>query len=108
MGLIHILLNTPIRRRIRILQASIELLTNRIADLEEAILAATFPDHATRLRLSESIGQSVTIYTELSTLQGILVFVNPDSFEMRDGLNRLVIIPAMLILRIEIVPNSSS
>ncbi|GJM73794.1 hypothetical protein HMSSN036_60100 [Paenibacillus macerans] len=43
MSLLRFFLNGPLRRRIRRLQAQLELLTGRVERLEESIAAASFP-----------------------------------------------------------------
>ncbi|MNZ51573.1 hypothetical protein D3C78_693900 [compost metagenome] len=101
MGLIHFLLNIPSQRRIRFLQASLELLTARVVDLEEAICSATFPDKETRQKLSEKIGQHVKISSEYFIVEGKLRLVNHDSLEIHDQTGQLVIVPAGFISKIE-------
>ncbi|MNI61425.1 hypothetical protein D3C76_31880 [compost metagenome] len=101
MGILNFLLNNSVKRRIRILQATLELLTERVVDLEEAISAAIFPDKKTRERLSAAIGQYVMIYSENHVLRGNLVSVHQDCLEIHDEKERQVIIPSAFISRIE-------
>lgn len=51
MTFLRFLLNEPLRRRIRLLQAELELLASRVEHLEQALEAASFPDSATRQKL---------------------------------------------------------
>ncbi|MNO44755.1 hypothetical protein D3C76_350080 [compost metagenome] len=101
MGLIQFLFNSPLRRRIRLLQASLELLTARVADLEQAISAATFPDHETIQKLSEKIGQHVKISSEYFSVKGTLKAINHNSLEIIDKTGQLVLVPAGFISKIE-------
>lgn len=100
MSVLRFLSNSPLRRRIRMLQAKLELLDSRVEQLEQTVVAATFPDAGTLQRLSASIGKSIIIETTESALMGILVSVQNDSMDLIDELGRHVIIPVAKITAI--------
>ncbi|WP_068786471.1 hypothetical protein [Paenibacillus phocaensis] len=97
MTLLHLLLHEPLRRRIRLLQAELELLTSRVEHLEEALDAASFPDSATRQRIAASIGRRITVETSGSALYGTLMAVQSDALELMDESGRQVIVPTSRI-----------
>ncbi|MGG6314457.1 hypothetical protein [Paenibacillus macerans] len=100
MSLLRFLLNGPLRRRIRMLQAKQELLANRLEELEHTVAAASFPDAGTRQRLSMSIGQSITLETAETTLRGTLVSIQHDSLDLIDEMGQHVLVPAARITAI--------
>ncbi|MCT2194103.1 hypothetical protein M3G15_02930 [Paenibacillus sp. p3-SID1389] len=102
MTLLRFLLNEPLRRRIRLLQAELELLASRVEHLEHALDAASFPDSATRQQMKASIGLSITIETTGSVIQGTLVTVHNDALEMIDESGRQVIVPVAKITSIKL------
>lgn len=102
MTLLRFLLNEPLRRRIRLLQAELELLASRVEHLEQALEAASFPDSATQQQMKASIGLSITIETTGSVIQGTLVTVHNDALEMIDESGRQVIVPVAKITSIKL------
>lgn len=100
MSVLRFLLNGPLRKRIRLLQARLELLTSRIEQLEHAFAAASFPDAGTVERMTATAGQCITVETQHHSLQGVLVNMQQDSLELMDGQGRHVIVPAARILLI--------
>lgn len=105
MSVLRFLLNGPLRRRIRRLQAQLELLTGRVERLEESIAAASFPDPDTQQKLSQSVGQNISIETSNSALRGILLSVQSDSLDLSDELGQRVIVPAARITAIRLREN---
>ncbi|MCH1641012.1 hypothetical protein MJ257_12930 [Paenibacillus timonensis] len=97
MTILRFLLHEPLRRRIRLLQAELELLASRVEHLEQALEAAAFPDSETRQRIKASIGLSIRIETTGSVLYGTLVAVHTDALELIDESGRPVIVPAAKI-----------
>ncbi|EES74770.1 hypothetical protein POTG_00001 [Paenibacillus sp. oral taxon 786 str. D14] len=102
MTLLRFLLNEPLRRRIRLLQAELELLASRVEHLEHALDAASFPDSATRQQIEASIGLSIIIDTTGSVIHGTLIAVHPDALEMVDESGRQVIVPVAKITSIKL------
>ncbi|WP_018750443.1 hypothetical protein [Paenibacillus sanguinis] len=100
MSVLRFLLNGPLRRRIRLLQAKLELLTSRIEQLEQAFAAASFPDAGTVERMTAIAGQCVTVETREHSLHGILVNLHRDSLELMDEQGQHVVVPAARILLI--------
>ncbi|MGZ7445154.1 DUF2642 domain-containing protein [Paenibacillus sp. TH7-28] len=105
MSILRFLLNGPLRRRIRRLQAQLELLTGRVERLEESIAAASFPDPYTQQKLSQSVGQNISIETSNSALRGILISVQSDSLDLSDELGQRVIVPSARITAIRLRKN---
>ncbi|MEF2965586.1 hypothetical protein V3851_07050 [Paenibacillus sp. M1] len=92
MGILRILLPTPMRRRIRTLEARLELLAIRVDQLE-AILEAEFPDPLSKDKLSEAVGNFMTVTIGEAVIQGTLVSVESDFLELKDIRGHPVIIP---------------
>ncbi|GIP53104.1 MULTISPECIES: hypothetical protein [Paenibacillus] len=93
MRALQFLLNTPLRTRIRTLQARIELLENRIDHLESSIEASKFPDAETYEKLAKSEGRFLTVIAGESLIQGTLVSIQTESLELIDDSGQVVMIP---------------
>ncbi|RCX21774.1 hypothetical protein DFP94_102531 [Fontibacillus phaseoli] len=93
MRVLQFLLNAPIRRRIRTLQAKLELLANRVEQLELTLEASGFPDIETREKLYMSMGKPLTVLVGDSVIQGTLFSILNESLELRDDSGQLVMIP---------------
>ncbi|MBW4840731.1 MAG: hypothetical protein KZY74_15170 [Paenibacillaceae bacterium] len=102
MTILRFLLHEPLRRRIRVLQAELELLVSRVEHLEQALEAASFPDSDTHNRIAGSIGLSITIETSGSDIYGTLVTVHPDALELIDESGRQVIVPTAKITALKL------
>ncbi|MNJ33958.1 hypothetical protein D3C77_286510 [compost metagenome] len=95
------LLNRSRRKlRMRILQASVELLEQRTDHLEKLLATAIFPNAETIERLSQSVGKDIMIQTNSIKIPGNLLAVYSDSFKLRDKKGQLVIIPASKVISI--------
>ncbi|WP_055108737.1 DUF2642 domain-containing protein [Paenibacillus ihumii] len=88
------------RLKLRMLQAALELLEQRIGHLESLLAAATFPDSETIERLSKFTGEPLAVQTISLNVPGTLVAVHSDNFEIRDTSGRLVFIPAAKIISV--------
>lgn len=99
MGILNYLFKRP-KLKLRMLQASFELLKQRVEHLESLLAAATFPDSETIERLSKFVGEPLTIQTSSIKIPGTLVAVHSDNFEIRDTNRRLVFIPASKIISV--------
>ncbi|WP_410769722.1 hypothetical protein [Fontibacillus sp. BL9] len=93
MRVLQFLLNTPIRRRIRTLQAKYELLADQVEQLELTLEASRFPDLETREKLYMSMGKPLTVLAGDSVIQGILFSIQDESLELRDDSGQFVMIP---------------
>ncbi|MDU4696706.1 MULTISPECIES: hypothetical protein [Paenibacillus] len=102
MTLLRFLLQEPLRRRIRLLQAELDLLASRVEHLEQVLEAAAFPDSVTRQRIEASIGLSITLETTGSPLYGKLIAVHPDALEMIDASGRQLIVPTAKITAMKV------
>jgi hypothetical protein len=100
--ILRFLLHEPLRRRIRLLQAELELLASRVEHLEQALEAASFPDSDTRQQIESSIGLRITIETAGSDINGTLVAVRPDALELIDESGRQVIAPTAKITAMKV------
>jgi len=85
---------------LRLLNAGLELLEQRVGHLESLLAAATFPDSETVERLGKFSGESLAIQTISLNIPGTLVAVHSDNFEIRDTSGRLVFIPAAKIISV--------
>lgn len=102
MTILRFLLHEPLRRRIRLLQAELELLSSRVEHLEQALHAASFPDSDTRQRIGASIGRRITVEAAESIIRGTLVAMQTDALEMIDESGRQVIVPTAKITALKV------
>ncbi|MNJ36418.1 hypothetical protein [Paenibacillus bouchesdurhonensis] len=99
MGILSNLFKKP-KLKLRLLQASLELLELRVDHLESLLASATFPDSETTERLGKFVGQHLSIQTNTIRIPGQLVAVHSDNFEIRDTSGRLVFVPATKIISV--------
>lgn len=93
MRTLQFLLNTPLRTKIRTLQAKVELLENRVEQLESSIEASKFPDAETYEKLAKSEGRLLAVIVGESEIQGTLVSVQTESLALIDDSGQVVMIP---------------
>ncbi len=97
MRILQFMQNTPLRRRIRTLQAKLELLEDRVEQLELSIAATRaatrFPDFETSEKLSMWTGRSLTVLAGESAIEGTLASVQTESLELIDNSGQVVMIP---------------
>ncbi|AZK48044.1 hypothetical protein [Paenibacillus lentus] len=99
MGILNMLFKRP-KLKLRLLQASLELLELRVDHLEHLLASATFPDSETTERLGKFVGQQLSIQTNTIKIPGKLIAVHSDNFEICDLNGRLVFIPATKIISV--------
>lgn len=97
MSLLRFLLYSPMRRRIRILQARLELLSDRLDRMEKRLEESRFPDPDTREKLRAALGKTLTLQIDSSLIRGTLVSVQYHSLELQDETGQWITVPVSRI-----------